>query len=81
MQEGKKLVLFLHSFSFLSATIGQRPRNYSSLFAVVVVVVLVLFHLSHFLIKRNSSEKNSTSLGIDLGSFSITAKCSINYAV
>ena len=41
---------------------------------VVLVVLAVLHHLVHYLIKRNLSEKKSPWLGIELGSFKSTAK-------
>ena len=46
----------------------------------VVVVVLVHFHLSRFLFKRNWSEINSTSLEIKPWSFGTPAEHSINWA-
>ena len=45
-----------------------------------VVIVLFLFHLSHFLFKRNLSEKILPDWEIEPGSFGAPAKHSVNWA-
>ena len=46
---------------------------------ITLVVVVVLFHLSHFLFKRNISEKKLSRPGNEHGSLSMPVKHSINY--
>ena len=78
---GYELFVGLHGMDFLSEVIWCRylQKYVAFLFlSAAELLAVVLFHLSHFLLKRNSSEKKISHTGNPIGSFSTPAKHSIN---
>ena len=59
--------------------LSAKDQGITRVVAVVVGgVLLVIFHLSHFLFKRNLREKHSSELRLKTGSFSTPIKRSTN---